>query len=84
MRPLLRYNSNQELANGCKAVALSHGLDDLWQFPLDFNDGQYLPFEGLPINTGTFSLIFPNAHSSQNAMLLSLNDIILHINYTIR
>ena len=84
VQALLRYNSSTELANGCKAVALSHGLDDSGQFQLDFNDGQYLPFEGLPINTGTFSLIFPNAHSSQNAMLLSLNDIILHINYTIR
>lgn len=84
VQALLRYNSNKELANGCKAVALSHGLDDSGQFQLDFNDGQYLPFEGLPIETGTFSLVFPNAHSSQNAMLLSLNDIILHINYTIR
>ena len=84
VQALLRYNSSKELANGCKAVALSHGLDDSGQFQLDFNDGQYLPFEGLPIETGTFSLIFPNAHSSQNAMLLSLNDIILHINYTIR
>ena len=84
VQALLRYNSNRELANGCRAVALSHGLDDSGQFQLDFNDGQYLPFEGLPIETGTFSLVFPNAHSSQNAMLLSLNDIILHIDYTIR
>ena len=84
VQAVLRYNSANPLANGCKAVALSHGLDDSGQFMLDFNDGQYLPFEGLPVANGAFSLAFPNAMSSQQAMLLSLSDIILHINYTIR
>lgn len=84
VQALLRYNGSSLLPDGCQAVALSHGLDDSGQFQLDFNDGQYLPFEGLPVDQGAFSLVFPNATSSQQAMLLSLNDIILHISYTIR
>lgn len=84
VQALLRYNGTSLLPDGCKAVALSHGLDDSGQFQLDFNDGQYLPFEGLPVDQGAFSLVFPNATSSQQAMLLSLSDIILHISYTIR
>ena len=84
VQAVLRYNSSHQLANGCKAVALSHGLDDSGQFMLDFNDGQYLPFEGLPVDQGAFSLVFPNAQASQRAMLFSLNDIILHVSYTIR
>ena len=84
VKALLRYQSNSPLADGCKAVAISHGLDDSGQFQLDFNDGKYLPFEGVPIETGTFSLVFPHASSSQKAMLLSLSDVILHISYTIR
>jgi hypothetical protein len=84
VQAVLRYNSSRQLANGCNAVALSHGLDDSGQFMLDFNDGQYLPFEGLPVDEGEFSLVFPNAQGSQRAMLLSLNDIILHVSYTIR
>ncbi len=84
VQALLRYDSSQPLANGCKAVALSHGLDDSGQFQLDFNDGKYLPFEGLPVEKGSFSLVFPNAQRGQQAMLLSLNDIILHVGYTIR
>ena len=84
VQAVLRYNSSHPLANGCNAVALSHGLDDSGQFMLDFNDGQYLPFEGLPVGEGEFSLVFPNAQGSQKAMLLSLNDIILHVSYTIR
>ena len=84
VQAVLRYNSSHQLANGCNAVALSHGLDDSGQFMLDFNDGQYLPFEGLPVDQGEFSLVFPNAQGSQRTMLLSLNDIILHVSYTIR
>ena len=84
VQALLRYDNNVQLAAGCKAVALSHGLDDSGQFQLDFNDGKYLPFEGLPIETGTFSLVFPNATSSQHEMLLSMSDVIVHVSYTIR
>lgn len=84
IQALLRYTSNESLAEGCKAIAVSHGLNDSGQFQLDFSDGKYLPFEGLPINTGSFSLIFPHAETRQKDLLLSLTDIILHISYTIR
>ncbi|OCA53682.1 neuraminidase-like domain-containing protein [Photorhabdus namnaonensis] len=72
------------LAKGCKALAVSHGLNDNGQFQLDFNDGKFLPFEGIDINDkGTFTLSFPNAASKQKSILQMLNDIILHIRYTI-
>ncbi len=72
------------LAKGCKALAVSHGLNDNGQFQLDFNDGKFLPFEGIDINDkGTFTLSFPNATSKQKSILQMLNDIILHIRYTI-
>ncbi|MCC8466245.1 Tc toxin subunit A-related protein [Photorhabdus bodei] len=72
------------LAKGCKALALSHGLNDNGQFQLDFNDGKFLPFEGIDINDkGTLTLSFPNATSKQKTILQMLTDIILHIRYTI-
>ncbi|MBS9423686.1 neuraminidase-like domain-containing protein [Photorhabdus caribbeanensis] len=72
------------LAKGCKALAVSHGLNDNGQFQLDFNDGKFLPFEGIDINDkGTLTLSFPNAASKQKNVLQMLTDIILHIRYTI-
>ncbi|MCA6221649.1 Tc toxin subunit A-related protein [Photorhabdus antumapuensis] len=72
------------LAKGCKALAVSHGLNDNGQFQLDFNDGKFLPFEGIDINDqGTLTLSFPNATSKQKNILQMLTDIILHIRYTI-
>ncbi|MCC8422015.1 Tc toxin subunit A-related protein [Photorhabdus thracensis] len=72
------------LAKGCKALAVSHGVNDSGQFQLDFNDGKFLPFEGIAVDDkGTLTLSFPNATSKQKAMLQTLNDIILHIRYTI-
>ncbi|WP_392392111.1 MULTISPECIES: Tc toxin subunit A-related protein [Photorhabdus] len=72
------------LAKGCKALAVSHGLNDNGQFQLDFNDGKFLPFEGIDINDkGTLTLSFPNATSKQKTILQMLTDIILHIRYTI-
>ena len=72
----------------CMQTAISHGINDSGQFQLDFNDSKYLPFEGLPIdggNSATLTLSFPNAdkQGKQRAVLESLNDIILHIRYTI-
>ncbi|MCF2134309.1 MULTISPECIES: neuraminidase-like domain-containing protein [Mycetohabitans] len=73
-----------KLPKGCTAIAVSHGMNDSGQFQLDFNDGQYLPFEGIPIeDDGTFVLRFPNATGKQKALLQSLSDVILHIRYTI-
>lgn len=77
--------NNQTLAKGCTAIAISRGMNDSGQFQLDFNDGQYLPFEGIDINDkGSLVLRFPNATSKQKALLQNLSDIILHIRYTIR
>ncbi|MGP5331231.1 Tc toxin subunit A-related protein [Pseudomonas helleri] len=89
VQALLSYSGNEPIADGCTAVAISHGLNDNGLFQLDFNDGKYLPFEGIPVKDAAFSLMFPNAAEqantpNQQAMLMSLNDIILHINYTIR
>ncbi len=73
------------LANGCSALAVSRGMNDSGQFQLDFNDGKYLPFEGIDISdSGTLLLRFPNATKKQKVLLQSLSDIILHIRYTIR
>nr|WP_269809099.1 hypothetical protein [Enterovibrio nigricans] len=55
---------------------------------MDFNDSRYLPFEGLPIagdeTDSCLTLSFPNAKGKQQAIVESLNDVILHIRYTIR
>lgn len=76
---------NTHLAKGCTALAISRGMNDSGQFLLDFNDGKYLPFEGIDISDkGTLVLRFPNATSKQKLLLQSLSDIILHIRYTIR
>ncbi|WP_186371718.1 neuraminidase-like domain-containing protein [Yersinia alsatica] len=76
---------NNKLAKGCTAIAISRGMNDSGQFQLDFNDGKYLPFEGININdSGALVLRFPNATDKQKNLLLSLSDIILHIRYTIR
>jgi hypothetical protein len=63
-------------------IALSTGVDDNGLFTLNFNDERYLPFE----YTGaisTWRLTFPNP-TAQKAMLESLTDIIVHVNYTAR
>ncbi|WP_339545652.1 Tc toxin subunit A-related protein [Pseudomonas sp. RA_35y_Pfl2_P32] len=63
-------------------IALSHGVDDYGQFQLNFQDERYLPFE----YTGAISrwiLTFPNP-TTQEAMLRSLTDIIVHVSYTAR
>ncbi|WP_323837588.1 neuraminidase-like domain-containing protein [Photorhabdus africana] len=78
------------LAESCKSLAVSHGMNDSGQFQLDFNDGKFLPFEGIDIDKGTLTLSFPNAigegskEGKQKTILESLSDIILHIRYTIR
>ncbi|MGI0120479.1 hypothetical protein ACQ96U_27075, partial [Zooshikella sp. RANM57] len=73
--------------SSCKQIAISHGMNDSGQFQLNFDDREYLPFEGLPIDSGNLTFKFPNASTDQNkqvSILQHLNDIILHINYTIR
>lgn len=81
----LSYGGNASMPQGCNLLAISHGLNDSGQFQLDFNDGKYLPFEGIAIDdSGLLTLTFPNAKAKQESMLLSLSDVILHIRYTIR
>lgn len=64
-------------------IALSTGLDDNGLFTLNFEgNDRYLPFE----YTGAISnwtLEFPN-HVQQNAVLKSINDIVIHLRYTAR
>lgn len=84
VRAVLSYGGGVSLPRGCTATAVSHGMNDSGQFQLDFNDSRWLPFEGIPINdSGTLTLSFPQANSSQKDLLLSLTDVILHIRYTI-
>ncbi|MCT8347274.1 Tc toxin subunit A [Photorhabdus temperata] len=84
VQAILSYGNKTGLAKGCEALAISHGMNDSGQFQLDFNDGKFLPFEGIDVDQGTLTLSFPNATGKQKTMLESLNDIILHIRYTIR
>lgn len=85
IQAVLEYTGSLQLSNGCKAIAISRGVNDSGQFQLDFNDSKYLPFEGIPIDDqGGLILQFPNATEKQKALLNSLTDIILHIRYTIR
>jgi hypothetical protein len=72
--------SLKENLRASQQVALSGGVDDDGLFTFTFNDDRYLPFEG----TGAISrwlLRFPN-HGKQEAMLKSLTDIIVRIQYT--
>lgn len=84
MRAIFSYGGSA-LPAGCKAIALSHGINDDGQFRLDFNDGHWLPFEGIPVDdNNSLTLSFPDAiGEKQKPLLLSLTDIIIHIRYTI-
>lgn len=90
IQAVLGYNGNGNgIHQSCMQTAISHGVNDSGQFQLDFNDSKYLPFEGLPIDgagTDRLTLTFPNVgnNGKQKAILQSLNDILLHIRYTIR
>lgn len=84
VRAVLSYDGGVALPGGCRAMAVSHGMNDSGLFQLDFNDARWLPFEGIPVDDkGTLTLTFPDAQTSQKDILLSLSDIILHIRYTI-
>ncbi|MFM2586642.1 Tc toxin subunit A-related protein [Vibrio campbellii] len=92
IQAVLGYSGNGKgIHQSCTHTAISHGINDSGQFQLDFNDSKYLPFEGLPINgddSAKLTLSFPNAGKAENvnkqrSILQSLNDIVLHIRYTI-
>lgn len=84
VQAVLSYGGSQVMPRGCEALVVSNGINDSGQFVLDFNDMRYLPFEGITVDEGALSLSFPQAMGKQAEMLKSLNDIILHIRYTIR
>ncbi|WP_445374053.1 neuraminidase-like domain-containing protein [Photorhabdus tasmaniensis] len=86
VQAILSYGGSEtRLAESCKSLAVSHGMNDSGQFQLDFNNGKFLPFEGIAVDDkGTLILSFPNATDKQQTMLQTLSDIILHIRYTIR
>jgi hypothetical protein len=88
VQAIMRYDGDWRMPRGCQAIAVSHGMQDSGLFQLDFNDARSLPFEGIPIDSGSLVLNFPNAYQAdgkakQQALLLSLSDIIFHIQYTI-
>lgn len=89
IQAVLGYSGNGNgIHQSCTHTAISHGINDSGQFQLDFNDSKYLPFEGLPINgdgSAKLTLSFPHAGDTgkQRSILQSLNDIVLHIRYTI-
>ncbi|KNC93808.1 neuraminidase-like domain-containing protein [Trabulsiella odontotermitis] len=84
VRAVLSYSGSVVLPKGCSAIVVSHGMNDSGIFQLDFNDPQHLPFEGIPVDdTGGLTLSFPDSAGKQKALLMSLNDIIVHIRYTI-
>jgi hypothetical protein len=73
-------DSLKENLRASQQVVLSGGVADDGLFVFDFNDERYLPFEG----TGAISrwlLHFPN-HVQQEAMIKSLTDIIVQVQYT--
>lgn len=88
---LTQTRSEIELPNGQtqqdnrahQQIALSTGLDDNGLFTLTFDShDRYLPFE----YTGAISewtLAFPNP-AMQEAVLKSINDIVIHLRYTAR
>lgn len=88
VRALLEYvagDKEERLPEGCKSIAVSHGMNDSGLFHLQFGDSTYLPFEGLSVKgQGHFKLRFFDVGSGdQKRLLQTLTDIVLHIRYTI-
>ncbi|MBW5407616.1 hypothetical protein ACISK3_12015 [Morganella morganii] len=85
VRALLEYEGNDLLPEGCKSIAVSHGMNDSGLFHLQFGDSTYLPFEGLPVDSdGMFKLrFFDVGDGDQKRLLQTLTDIVFHIRYTI-
>ncbi|MCU6209262.1 neuraminidase-like domain-containing protein [Enterobacter cloacae] len=79
------------LPPGCNQMALSHAMMDSGRFMAEGGDYRWLPFEGLKLTDETegvistpMSISFADALTDQKALLESLSDIILHIQYTLR
>lgn len=64
-------------------IGVSRALEDNG-IVLDFSTDRYLPFEGAGV-VSTWELAFPrHEEPPQQALLHSLNDIILHVSYTVK
>lgn len=72
----------KENLRSSQQIALSTSTNDSGQFQLNFQDERYLPFE-LTGAVSRWILTFPNPEAQQ-AMLKSLNDVIVHVSYTAR
>lgn len=89
VQALLRTNASG-LPAGCSECAISHAMQDNGLFA---NDGsgdprwgaRWLPFEGLDLTDESgMTLSFADATVGQKALLESLSDVILHIQFTVR
>lgn len=84
------YTFVQGLPVGCDSCAISHALNDNGLFPADGHgdpraSARWLPFEGLDLSKESLmTLSFADATGDQKALLESLTDVILHIQYTVR
>lgn len=85
----LRTNASG-LPAGCSECAISHAMHDNGLF---VNDGsgdprwgaRWLPFEGMDLTDESgMTLSFADATTDQKALLESLSDVILHIQFTVR
>ncbi|ATP49731.1 hypothetical protein CR512_10270 [Pseudomonas putida] len=87
----------QGLPAGCEQMNISHAMQDNGQFsqlngyPAFRPGNQLLPFEGLHIakaddreDQTQMTLNFDQAQGDQRALLERLNDIILHVQFTVR
>lgn len=87
LSPLVAPGTELEatLGLGGAYVALSHGVEDAGVFELDYNDAQYLPFEGDP-TTGTLVLTFFQAgvQGAQRALVEQLQDVTYQVRYTLK
>ncbi|QCI12109.1 hypothetical protein E6B08_12395 [Pseudomonas putida] len=88
--------SAKDLPVGCDQSAISHAVKDTGMFtelngyPFMRQGIQLLPFEGLRIpaptdvDKTTLTLSFPSANKDQKALLESLSNIILDVQFTVR
>jgi len=70
----------KENMRASQQIAVSTGVDDDGMFVFNFDEERYLPFEGTGV-ISRWTLTFP-APASQQEMIASITDIIVHIRYT--
>ncbi|MBX8569831.1 toxin [Pseudomonas cichorii] len=68
----------KENMRASQQIAVSNGVDDDGLFVFNFDDERYLPFEG----TGAISRWALKFSASQEDVIASITDIILHLRYT--